>query len=872
MKKLLFTCLLMLAAGVNASSFKGEMLYDPVNEINSLIISENTVVQKSFHYINGSPVQCLRFSLSQGTSRTSLFVRIKINDLIGKNADFICAVAAKEKNKIAQCRLMANGAKMFDTAVNNNQPMYFRGKPTIDNSGSVNLSFEIFYASSKDIFAIDLILPALIGLEKIGNSDQEPDFQFGMINSKKSWRIADTDNKNLLNPNEIDNIFLVPKIELVEVISKSIKPYDGVPVKILAVLKNTGWKNYVCNSNNTFKIYVDKKSGIADEEKLSQFIPDVPAGGFAEVEWTIHTHKNISKINGEAESEFLNIKTNFSVAIFSRDRFHPNLKKNKGWDIIVNQKENLIAYDWLHNNLKLRFVKSSAGIQNVQFAIKNNNKFKTVATVEKLASVDVITPNNKIKTLVFLPKSVQYIEMPENKVLVRGWAFSKETGGLAIEQYYSRSKNKSEIIIETKIVAKSNMKIAGIANPVFNLEADENSSLVIPGFKFEKLLSRLLTQKYKWMFANYSDYLIPLSEQLVPFAYAGSSGGSIYFKKSECSFNKDNMMWHVEKNSLINSRYTFANVAKPFFGNVLKHLKSKESVCFKSYLEIIPENVAVNELLPSVLQLGVIPVQLIDAEKSRLMNKFITSIGDTNLLTVNDTNANNNEDVKLRLLGLCTEYDWTLDKKISGKVIVDKAGIKKIPDDILLLVIEGNNSGNKDSVSLGLNLLSKLRNILIYSFNDIPDLSTYAKLAKANISAYKIGGDKLFLKEANRLLHLGEIFMRKSAEKRTRGIGMAEEKVGRSTPGNCEGLISTDATLLLIDALFDAAEADDIKASRNNRFANLLLNAVEKFYLQKNKDGLIPEFYSPEFNIISGKYIQPFFLRKMFLRQNKLLN
>jgi len=52
----------------------------------------------------------------------------------------------------------------------------------------------------------------------------------------------------------------------------------------------------------------------------------------------------------------------------------------------------------------------------------------------------------------------------------------------------------------------------------------------------------------------------------------------------------------------------------------------------------------------------------------------------------------------------------------------------------------------------------------------------------------------------------------------------------------------------------------------------LLLNAVEKFYLQKNKDGLIPEFYSPGFNIISGKYMQPFFLRKMFLRQNKLSN
>ena len=60
MKKLLFTFLLLLAAGVCASSFNGEILCDPVNEINSLIISENTVVKKSFHYINGVPVQCLR--------------------------------------------------------------------------------------------------------------------------------------------------------------------------------------------------------------------------------------------------------------------------------------------------------------------------------------------------------------------------------------------------------------------------------------------------------------------------------------------------------------------------------------------------------------------------------------------------------------------------------------------------------------------------------------------------------------------------------------------------------------------------------------------------------------------------------------------
>ena len=698
------------------------------------------------------------------------------------------------------------------------------------------------------------------------NPNQDPDIQFGKINSKKSWRIADTANNKLLNSNKVDNIFLVPKIELVDIISKSIKPYDSVPVKIIAVFKNSGWKDYVCNSNNLIKIHVDKKSGIAEEGMLSQFIPDVPAGGFAEVEWTIHAHKKISEINGSAESEFLNIKTKFSVNLFSRDALNSNIKN--GWNIVANQKENVIAYDWMQNDLKVRFVKSPAGIQNVQFAVKYNNKFKTVAIVEKLASVDVITPNNKIKRLVFLPKSVRYFENPENKVLIRGWAFSKETGGLTIEQYYSYPKKASEITIETKIIAKNNMKIVGFANPVFNLEADENSSLIIPGFKFNKLVSPLLPKKYEWMFGDSIDCLVPLSKQLVPFAWAGSSGGSLCFKNLEGSFSKDNMMWNVEKKSGKDNRYSIANIAKPYFGNVLKHLKSKESIILKSSLEVISRNVSVDELMPSVLQLGVIPVPLIDAEKSRLMNKFITSIGKTNLLSTDSINVNNNENVKLKLLDLCTGYDWTLDKKITGKDIVDKAGIKNIPDDILILINEGNNSGNKDSVSLGLNLLSKLRNILIYSFNGIPDLSTYAKLAKANISAYKVGGDKLFLKEANRLLHLGEIFMRKSAEKRTRGIGMAEEIVGGSTPGNCEGLISADATLLLIDALFDAAEADDINASRNRRLANLLLNAVEKFYLQENKDGLIPEFYSPEFNIVSGKYMRPYFLREMFLRQN----
>lgn len=904
MKNFLMIFVVALTAGVYAVSFKGEILCDPVNEINSLTISKDAVVQPSFHYIDGIPVQCLRISLLPGTSRTSLFVRIKVNDLSGKKVNFICAIAAAEKNGTAQCKLIANGAKLFDTKINTDQPVFFRATPTVDHFGSVNFSFEIFYPSLKDISPVDLILPALIDLKKINNSTQKSDIQFGTTDSNKTWKIAGTENINS-DFKETDNVFLVPEIKLIDINSKSIEPRDGKTVKIIATLKNSGWKDYTSSPDNAIKIYVDKKSGVIDEKKQTQLIPDIPAGGVTEIEWMVHTHKKISEIKGEIVSVFLNQKKKFNVPLYSPQNFCSKMKSENRWEIIVNPKENLIAYDWVQDNLKIRFIKSSDGIQRARFMVKNNGKFKTVATTRKLAMFDIITPNNQIKTLTFLPKSARYFEPPENKVVLRGWIFSKETGGLIIEQYYSHPANSSEINIETKIFTKNDLKIAKISNPVFNLEADGNSTIIIPGFQFKKLTSTVQPQKRKWMFNNSINYLVPFSKQLIPFAYAGSLGGSICFENPKGSFgNNNNMMWLFKKSNAKTRRYTIANIAKPAFGNTLKKLRPKESFSIKTSVKIVPENVAPDRLLPNVLQLGVVPVPLIDAEKERLMKKFIMSIDSTIAFDYDEINKqigllrsskskkwnpeitaeinkiysnlltkiHKNKNVQNELLDLCTQLDWTLDKKITGKKIISRSGTRELPDKILKLLIEGKKTGNEDSVSLGISLLSKLRGKLIFSSNNIPSLSAYAKLAKANIKAYKITENKLFLKEADRLLLLGEVFMKKKSKSATRGIGMAEENVGLPTPGNYEGLFSTEATLSFVDALFDAAEADKTRTSQNNRLANLLLNAVEKFYLQQNKNGLIPEFFSQEFNTVTGKYVRPYLLWEMFLRQNKLLN
>jgi len=97
---------------------------------------------------------------------------------------------------------------------------------------------------------------------------------------------------------------------------------------------------------------------------------------------------------------------------------------------------------------------------------------------------------------------------------------------------------------------------------------------------------------------------------------------------------------------------------------------------------------------------------------------------------------------------------------------------------------------------------------------------------------------------------------------------MAEGKIGYPTPeNNFAGLLSPEATIAFADALYDAAEIDKMEASRNLRLANLIIKSVEKFYLKENKNGLIPEFWSREFNTPKGKYIYPYFLWEIFLRQ-----
>ncbi|MCK5851562.1 hypothetical protein KAH27_00915 [bacterium] len=907
MTKLIACFLIAAALFVNADSFRGKILFDPVTEINSLTLSKDAVIRQSFHYIDGEPVQCLRISLLPGTSRTSLFVKIKTNASADKKINFICAVASteKENNKIAFCKLIANGSELFKTIINNNQPVYLRGIPVIDNNGDVNLAFEISYDSSKDVFPVDLILPALISLHKFDNETQKSDLQFGTTDSGYTWRFPGIEEESS-NFNKTDSVFLVPEIQFSEIIPKSIEPQAGTPVKIIAIIKNTGWRDYICSSGNVMKISIDNKTGTLDEKNQTQLIPAVPAGGSAEIEWTIFTYQNISDLKGELGSTFLKTKTGFTIPLFNDNKFASKSKSDSGWETIVNKKDNMIAYDWMQDGVRIRFVKSLAGVERMQFSIKKNNKYRIVAAVNELAKLDVIIPNDKVITLSFSPKTIRYFDGLENKVLIRGWAFNKKIGGVTIEQYYSRPKGASKINIETKITAKNDIRIAKIYNSVFHLEADENSAVIIPGSKFERLISSFKPKEFKWMFYNMFSESIPVSKQLIPFFYADSLHGSICFEKPSGIFKKDNMMWTFDKkNGGTKSRYIVSDIIKPHSGVLLKHLKSKESISVNLSVEILPENVDASKLLPDVLQLGVIPVPLVDAEKERLIKKFVASVSCTNSFTSDEmkeqtdllhasknkkwslgisdkinelysgmTNKINTDDCDTVFSqNLCTEYDWILDKNISGDMIIGKFGIEKINDDVLELLNNGKMTGNNDAISIGKNLLLKLRNKLIYASDNHPNLLNYTKLAKANALACKISGDQSFALEANRLLRLGGIFMRRSTEKATRGIGMAEENIGSPTPqNNFTGLSSPHATIAFADALYDAAEVDKLEASRKRRLADLLIKTVDKFYVQENINGLIPEFWSPEFNVPAGEYKRPYSLWQIFLRQNKLLN
>jgi len=919
-KKLSFIFLILFAGAfrVNADSYNAEVICDPVSEINSLILSKDTVVQPAFHYIDGEPVQCLRFSFLPESSRTSLFARIKVNNLADKKINFICAVASAENNKTAFFELVANGSKLFDTHINN-QTVYFRTEPPIDNNGDVVLSFKIIYDSSKNTFPVDIIFPALVSLRKIDKSSHKYDIQFGTTDSRKTWMLSGIKNLNL---NKTDDVFLLPQIELLEVISKSIEPKAGTPVKVTAVLKNSGWKDYISTPDNAVKISVDKKSGVTDIEKQTQLIPDIPAGELAEIEWTVHTHKNIFDIKGEIVSSFLKKKRGFSIPVFSKNMFRSDPENKSELERII--EKNLIAYDWFPGNVgnvRIRFVKSPAGVKNIQFSLKEDNEYKMAAIVNQLAAFDIITPDNSVKKIMFLPKKVRYLENPDNKVLVSGWAFSKETGGLIVEQYYSWSKSKSKINIETKITSKKNIKITKVHSPVFNLEAVENDTLIIPGFTFENLSSPSQPKKYKWMQYNPLMSGIPVSQQLIPYIYAGSLNGAIRFDV----FDSNDMMWLVDSNKKC-VRYRISNIAKPSSGYMLKHLTPEDVLSVNLSVSIHSKNTNVSSLLPEIISLGVVPAPLVYAEKQRLMKKFIMSVECTNYFSCDEmkvqaillresknknknwdpeisaninrlysgllpkisTNKfiaasssyasfygvlNNNkqgliENAENELLKLCTKYDWSLDKNITGSSIIIREHIQKILDDVSRMLIAGEIADNEDAISLCTNVLSKLRNRLIYTANNYPELSTYAKLAKANVMACRITGDRSFLKEANRLLRVSEIFFKKSNDNTTRGIGMAEGKIGYPTPeNNFAGLLSPEATIAFADALYDAAEIDKMEASRNLRLANLIIKSVEKFYLKENKNGLIPEFWSREFNTPKGKYIYPYFLWEIFLRQ-----
>ncbi|RLD11792.1 MAG: hypothetical protein DRI44_02750 [Chlamydiae bacterium] len=899
-----FVSYIFIAAAlyVNAESFKGEILCDPVRQINSLTISKDAIVRESFHNINGEPVQCLRISILPGSSRTSLFIKVKINNPADKKINFICAIASAENNnKSAYCKLTANGTELFDAIVKTNQPVYLRGIPAIDNNKNINLVFEIYYNSSKTVFPVDLILPALISLQKCDDPAREPDIQFGITGAKKTWKISKIEKNKTADFKKDNSIFLVPKIILSEMISKSIDPQAGAPIKIVAILKNTGWKNYVSDPGNIIKIDAVNKTGVIDKDKQTQLIPAIPAGGVAEVEWTVRSYRNISKIKGRIVSPYLNTNTEFTIPLFNKYRFISKSNDKSGWERIINIKEKMIAYDWVQNNVRIRFVKAPSGIKNIQFAIKVNSKFKTVAVVDKLMSIDVITPNNKVITLNFSSKSIQYFEGEENKVLIRGWTFNKKIGGVTIEQYYSRPKNSTKINIETRITAKNNIKIANVHNPLFHIETDEKSNLVIPGFRLERILSHFKPEKNKWIFYNHVNEIIPLSMQLIPFLYVEGLNGSICFENPSGVFEKNNMMWLVGRKSIEkNGRCFVSNIAKPLSGTLLKCLEPDNVLSVKSSVSIIPENTDVASLLPDIIQLGILPVQLVDAEKERLVKHFIASIDCTNTFTYNEmklqaelllasrnrkwsaavstkinelysclTNKiNTDKHTGISLQKLFIKYDWTLDKNVIGEKIIRKVGIKKINKDIFDLL----NSGKKDAISLAENLLTKLRGKLIYNYNDYPDLLTYTKLAKANIIAYNISENKSFANEANRLLHLGEIFMRKSIENTTRGMGMAEEILGHNTTGNYAGLLSTEATIDFADALYEFAKMDTPKKAQKLRLANLLLEAVENFYIRENKNGLIPEFWSQEFNMNAGEYKRPYSLWSTFLKQNKLLN
>ena len=243
------------AVGINAATFKADVLSDIVSEMNSLTLSKDAIVQRAYHNIDGEPVQCLRFALSSDSSQTSLFARIRINNLVKKNAKFICAVgsAINISNENIYFRIVSNGSSLFSKKISSNTIDFISDSITVDNSGGAELSFEIYYKKPEKYIPIDIILPVVFEVKKYSAITNLPD----IIISGNNWQFY---NKEADNTG--DKIYFVPNIKFEKIISKSIFPQAGTPVKIIAVIKNSGWGDYHSSSGNTVFVSVNNGSTI----------------------------------------------------------------------------------------------------------------------------------------------------------------------------------------------------------------------------------------------------------------------------------------------------------------------------------------------------------------------------------------------------------------------------------------------------------------------------------------------------------------------------------------------------------------------------------------------------------------------------------
>ena len=906
----LFFILFIFSFAINAASFKAEVLCDPVSEMNSLILSKDVIVQRAYHNIEGKPVQCLRFILSPDSSQTSLFARIRVDDFVKKNVKFICAVAPAldSTNKSVYCKIVSNGSILFSKEINNNKINYICDSLNMDNSGGAELSFELAFI--KKSIPVDIILPAVLELHECNAGTNISDITI----SGNSWRFSKKEDEESL-----DGIYFAPKINFEKIISKSIFPQAGTPVKIIAVIKNSGWGDYHSSSGNTVFVSIDRKNCEIDKVNFNKTIPDIPAGEYNEIEWTVHPHKRATVVKGIVFSEYLNISNEFKIPIYAEKKYTSKLDSENVWERMVNKENNFIAFDWRKNGVRIRFVQSLKGLENIQLAVKNRNMYETISVANLFAGIDILLPDGKIKKLVFKPRSVKYYKTPTEKVVVRGWCFSKETGGVVIEQEYKRSNKLSQIYIETKITTKRKLNIARFYNPDFQINLDEKSVFVTPGYVFNNSLAGISDFKSKWIINNFSLSFYKLNKQLIPFTYINNKFGAICFERIKSIFNNDNLAW-VSENS--GGRFLLSEIAIPKSGDYLKSIYPNKPFVVKTVIKILPENAKLENALPDVMQIGVVPTPLISAEYKRLFDKimkaienadvhsdeeltamfvlamqskkdfnrsdFIFKINKSYSFLYNKISTNgfiplnsvcsylykidfpqkqNNNAGKISLQ-LCTKYDWILDNKITYDKFIEKVNINILADDILILVNLADDYNDKEALKFSEKLLAKIRGKSFFN-SQKNSLLLFAKLAKANIQLYEITKKQDCLNEAKRLLKISEVFMKKSTENITRDIGMAANHLGVLTPRNPRaGWLSPDATLAFADALFEFAKISSIDSSRSKRLANLLVDSVEKFYMKECDDALLPEYWSSEFQVSAGEKKLPVYLWKMILKQH----